>query len=263
MFEVKNLHAGHDDKALLKGISFKMQAGESISLLGPNGCGKTTLLRSILGLHPINTGQILLKNQCFQSMKPKLKAQCMAYVPQIQQSAFGHPVKEVVLMGRSSHHTLFSNYTNTDHDIAQAALERVGIADLAERPFTLLSGGQKQLTLIARALTQQAPIFVMDEPVNGLDFGNQIKLLELIKALVSEGLTVIQTTHYPDHALLASSRVLLMNHGRVFADGPPEEMLNSENMQQLYGINTELAHFKNRSFCIPTDNKIKQSPISH
>lgn len=256
MFEVKNLHAGHDDNALLKGISFKMQAGESISLLGPNGCGKTTLLRSILGLHPITKGQILLKKQCFQSMKPKLKAQHMAYVPQIQQSAFGHPVKEVVLMGRSSQHDLFSNYTKADHDIASAALDRVGIADLAERPFTQLSGGQKQLALIARALTQQAPIFVMDEPVNGLDFGNQIKLLELIKELVSEGLTVIQTTHYPDHALLASSRVLLMNHGKVFADGSPEEMLNNENMQQLYGINTELAHFKNRSFCIPINNAI-------
>ncbi|MGM0517930.1 MAG: ABC transporter ATP-binding protein [Pseudomonadota bacterium] len=251
MLAMRNLSAGHGGTPVIHGVSFSVAAGESISLLGPNGCGKTTLLRTLLGLHPADAGAVRLDGRPLADWTARERARFVAYIPQVHVGAFGHRVIEVVMLGRTAHRGLFARYTAEDRRIAREALARVGIESLAERPYTQISGGQRQLALIARALAQQARLFVMDEPVNGLDFGNQLRLLDLIRQLRDEGLTVIQTTHYPDHALYAASRVLLMHEGRVLADGPPEATMTPDHLARLYGIEAWVARMGERRFCVP------------
>lgn len=251
MLEVRNLSAGYAGKSVLNKVSFSVSAGESISLLGPNGCGKTTLLRSLLGLHPASGGQVRLDGRPLADWSSREQARFVAYIPQVHVGAFGHRVIEVVMLGRTAHRGLFARYTAEDRHIALEALARVGLEGLIDRPYTQISGGQRQLVLIARALAQQARLFIMDEPVTGLDFGNQLRLLDLIRQLCEEGLTVIQTTHYPDHALYASSRVLLMEAGEVLADGDPEKTMTSEHLARLYRIEAWVARMGERRFCVP------------
>ncbi len=251
MLEVENLHAGYDRTRILHGIDFSVEAGESVALLGPNGCGKTTLLRTLLGLHPASDGEVRLDGRPIAGMPDKERARAVAYIPQVHAGAFGHRVVDVAMLGRSPHRGLFEPFTDDDREIAEQALERVGIADLAERPYTQVSGGQRQLTLIARALVQNARLFVMDEPVNGLDFGNQLRLLDLVRSLSDQGLTVIQTTHYPDHALYSADRVILLHEGQVMANGPPEAAMTPERLARLYGVEARLARVGERTVCIP------------
>jgi len=251
MLQVENLHAGYDRTHILHGVDFSVEAGESVALLGPNGCGKTTLLRTLMGLHPASHGEVRLDGRSMGGMPDKERARAVAYIPQVHAGAFGHRVVDVAMLGRSPHRGLFEPFTDDDHEVAEQALERVGIADLAERPYTQISGGQRQLTLIARALVQDARLFVMDEPVNGLDFGNQLRLLDLVRSLADQGLTVIQTTHYPDHALYAASRVLLMHEGRILADGPPEDTMTSDYLARLYQVEASVTRVGERYFCVP------------
>ncbi|MDD3817659.1 MAG: ABC transporter ATP-binding protein, partial [Thiovulaceae bacterium] len=131
------------------------------------------------------------------------------------------------------------------------ALEKAGISELAKRPFGQLSGGQKQLVLLARALAQEVNLFFMDEPVNGLDYGNQIRLLELIDSLAKEGYTFLKTTHYPDHALLVSSRVAVMNGGTIIADGAPDEVIRSSMIEKVYGIKADIITHGAHARCVP------------
>lgn len=158
-------------------------------------------------------------------------------------------------MGRVSKLGFFAAPSAADYTIAYEALERVGISDLATRPFGQLSGGQKQMVLLARALTQGVDTFIMDEPVSGLDYGNQIRLLELIVSLSTQGYTFLKTTHYPDHALLVSSRVAVMNGGKIIADGTPEEVITPEMIHDVYGIKADLIVHDAHTRCLPIFNK--------
>lgn len=158
-------------------------------------------------------------------------------------------------MGRVSKLGFFAAPSAQDYVIARESLERVGIPDLASRPFGQLSGGQKQMVLLARALSQGVNTFIMDEPVSGLDYGNQIRLLELIVSLSAQGYTFLKTTHYPDHALMVSSRVVVMNDGKIIADGNPSDVITAPMIREVYGINTDLITHNSNTWCIPTFSK--------
>ena len=161
-------------------------------------------------------------------------------MPQVHRDAFTYAVEDVVLMGRMVYRSLFSNYSQEDRRVAEKAMTRMGIAHLHNRSYTEISGGERQLTLIARAMAQGAKVFIMDEPVNGLDYGNQVRLLAGIRALALEGYTFIITTHFPDHALHTADRAILLKDGKVVADGPPHTTITHKTIYTLYKVDVDV-----------------------
>ena len=248
----ENISFGFPDKPVLRDVSMAVRKGEIISLLGPNGSGKTTLLKTLLGLYRLDKGRILFEGRAISSLQQKALARSIAYVPQIHRASFAYRVIDVALMGRLPHKAFFSRFTAEDMDIALGALDKLSILHLKDRPYTRISGGERQLTLIARAMTQGATTFIMDEPANGLDYGNQIKLLESLMDLGDEGYTFIKSTHFPDHALWVADRVVMLKDGSIIADGAPDSVITSENLLTLYGREVDV-HSLQESFkvCIP------------
>jgi len=239
MLTASHLAYAYDRRMVLEDLSLTLAAGESVALLGANGSGKSTLLRLLLGIHRPLRGQIQLGAEPLQSLSARERARRLAYVPQDHGAAFPFPVRDVVLMGRIPHQSLLGRASSRDRAAAAGAMERLGILAFADRPYTELSGGQRQLVLIARALAQEAPIMILDEPVTGLDYGNQHRLMAQIQDLAHSGYAILQSTHYPEHALAAASRVILLKDGRVLADGAPGEVLSPEHLHSLYGVKTE------------------------
>jgi len=255
IISVNDLHFSYAKQSVLEGVDFTLNRGEIVSLLGPNGCGKSTLIRLILKLIHPSQGEIWLDNKTIDRYSHREIAQHIAYIPQYNNVPFNYSVLEMVMMGRVAKHGFFAAPSEKDKEVAYESLRRIGIDDLAQRPFGQLSGGQKQMVLLARALTQEVNTFIMDEPVSGLDYGNQIRLLELISQLNAQGYTFLKTTHYPDHALMVSSRVVVMNNGKIIANGKPEEVITSSMIRDVYGIDADLISHNRHTWCIPTFNK--------
>ncbi|MFA5501964.1 MAG: ABC transporter ATP-binding protein [Sulfurovaceae bacterium] len=255
IINIKDLHFAYSKNRILDGIDFNINHGEVISLLGPNGCGKSTLIRLILKLINFSHGEILINNKTIHNYSHKEIAQHIAYIPQYHNVPFNYTVLEMVMMGRISKLGFFATPSNKDREIAYESLKHIGIDNLSSRPFGQLSGGQKQMVLLARALTQEVNTFIMDEPVSGLDYGNQIRLLELISELSRQGYTFLKTTHYPDHALLVSSRVVVMNHGKIIANGKPHDVITTPMIQDVYGIGADLIEHGAHTRCLPIFNK--------
>lgn len=232
--QARNICFGYNGVQVLHDISLTVEAGCILSLLGPNGSGKTTLLKILLGLHVPDSGQVFLEGAPIIDMPPRQLARKIAYVPQTHRMSFAYTVFDVVLMGRSPYTSMFSRYSPEDRTIAMKAMERLSIVRLKDRIYTEVSGGERQLALIGRALAQGADTLVMDEPLTGLDYGNQIRLLECIRDLSNEGYTFIETTHFPDHALWISNRSVLMQRGTIVSDGPTNSVINEAAISALY-----------------------------
>lgn len=225
---------GYTSCHVLHDVSLRVHQGEVVSLLGPNGSGKTSLLKILLGLRTAQSGEVHIEGHAVTSLSPRELARRVAYVPQVHRMAFAYHVQDVVLMGRMAYADIFGRVSGKDLDIAQNALKRLRIDHLADASYGEISGGERQLTLIARALAQGARILILDEPLNGLDYGNQIRVLEHITRLAAEGYTFIKTTHFPDHALWMATRVLLLHQGSIVADGPPSDVLQEATLSHLY-----------------------------
>ena len=201
-----------------------IQRGSIFALLGPNGCGKTTLLKILLGALAPTEGRVE-------------RAGRVAFVPQLFHLSFDFSVLDVVLMGRARHVGLFAQPSASDVVAALDVLGRFGLQDVATRPFTELSGGQRQLAIFARAMIAAADILVLDEPTSALDFKNQQVILDWIGRLAHEDdLTVVLTTHSPSHALAVSDQALLMLGESTFQCGAVERVLTEENLERLYGV---------------------------
>lgn len=254
LLQTEALRFAYRQHSILYGISLDFWQGEIVSLLGPNGSGKTTLLKLLLGLLAPASGSVCFQGRPLTSIARAELAKHLAYVPQVHHEAFAYTVEDVVLMGRMPHHSFFSTYSQEDRRLALAALERLHILPLRQHPYTEISGGERQLTLIARALAQGATTFIMDEPVNGLDYGNQMRLLADITGLAKDGYTFIMTTHFPDHALMTADRVVLLKDGSVLADGPPDLVITKETLRTLYRIEVEVLTIHNQinnRICVP------------
>lgn len=237
--EGRDLTIGYPDRTVGRGLDVALSTGEVLALLGPNGGGKTTLLKTLLGLLKPKAGEVRLGDKPLDNYSIRERARVVAYVPQVHISTFAFSVETVVLMGRTAHGSLFSRPTGQDRAVAQAALERFGIAALASRPYTMISGGERQLVLLARALAQEPQFIVLDEPTASLDFGNQGKVMREIRALAKSGHGVLFTTHDPNHALRAADRAYLLREGTRIADGPVGTVLNREQLEALYRATVE------------------------
>ncbi|MBP2626848.1 MAG: Iron-chelate-transporting ATPase [Firmicutes bacterium] len=239
--EVQDVSCGYAGKAIVSGISLEMGSGDSLCLLGPNGVGKTTFFKTLLGLLKLKSGKILLNGEDINKWSRKTFAKKVGYVPQVHTPPFPFKVIDVVVMGRTAHVGVFSSPGAKDREIAKETLEMLSISHLQERTYTELSGGERQLVMIARALAQQPEILIMDEPTSNLDFGNQIKVLCQIKRLTKESnIGVIMTTHFPDHAFLCASRVAVMGRNNTFITGTPVDVISEEVLKQTYGVDVKV-----------------------
>lgn len=240
---------------VLQGVDLTLQPGEVVALLGANGAGKSTLLRLLLGLLAPDGGSVMLEDRPLDTWPRREVARRLAYVPQVHAAPFPYAVEEVVLLGRLPAGGLFLPPTAVDRQIVAAALQHLSIAHLAARPYNELSGGERQLVLIARALAQEARLLIMDEPATGLDYGHQMRLLAQLRRLADEGYGVLFSTHHPEHTLLAADRVLLLRDGRIEAAGPPQQIINAAALQRLYGVEVDAIHDPAGRCCAfrPTD----------
>lgn len=253
LLSTTSLAYGHPQRTLGRDVSLDLQAGEVVCVLGPNGGGKTTLFRTLLGLIPPHGGQIALAGADITTLTPDERAKRMAYVPQAGNSYFAFSVRDVVLMGRTAHLGLFAAPGERDFAAADAALAEMRITHLADQAFTRISGGERQLALIARALAQGAPLLVMDEPTASLDFGNQMLILGEILCLKAGGRGVLFCSHDPDHALQCADRAVLLHQGGIVASGAPREVITPANLKTLYDIDVQLIEDARtgRAFCRP------------
>lgn len=231
---VEKLSGGYHGKQVLSEIDFALHTGEVVCLLGPNGCGKTTLFKMILRLlHPAQ-GTVRVGGKNIASWSERRLARTFGYVPQAHTPPFAFLVRDVVLMARAAHLGSFAAPGAIDERVADEALESLGILHMANRRYTEISGGERQMVLIARALAQQAPWLILDEPAASLDLANQMKVLQTAKDLARRGFGVLMTTHDPTHAFLCASRVVLMNAGRILACDTPARALTVEALAAAY-----------------------------
>lgn len=255
--EIKNVSCGYQDRTIIENISFEVNTGEILCILGPNGVGKTTLFKTILGFLKPKSGSIELNNQDIFNWSRKEFAKSIGYVPQAHTPPFPYKVLDVVVMGRTAHLGLFSSPSKVDYGIAEEVLDSLSISYLKYSDYTEISGGERQLVLIARALAQNPKLLIMDEPTSNLDYGNQIRVLRHIKQLSERNIGVIMTSHFPDHAFMASTKVLAIGRGNQFVSGSSEKIVTSELLEKLYGIEVQIATVldqKNQDqlkFCVP------------
>ena len=240
MLEVKDLSFAYGNKRILNGVSLSAAGGEFVSVLGGNGVGKSTLFKCILGILPGYSGTVTVDGRDTRAMTVRELAQRIAYIPQMSASVFNYSVEDIVLMGTTAGLNSLHSPGREEKRRAEEAMERMGISDLRQRCFHHLSGGERQLTVIARALAQQAKILLFDEPCSALDFGNQMRILDEAKSLSRDGYLVIQSTHDPEKAYMFSDRMIALKDGSVFAQGTPGEVLTAENIRRLYGVDTKL-----------------------
>lgn len=242
MICVENLVCGyHPEKPIIGPLSFEVKAGEVVCLIGPNGIGKTTLFKTILGLLKPLGGNIAVDGKDYHKYSAKEFARTVAYVPQGHIPPFPYSVRDVVVMGRNPNMHELSSPRKEDFEFADEKLALMGIEHLAERDYTEVSGGERQMVMIARALAQNTSLLVMDEPTAHLDYGNETRVLGQVKKLASLGYTIVMITHVPGHAFLCADKVLAVGHNSYFAMGTPEDILTEECLNTLYGIEIQLS----------------------
>ena len=231
----------YGDHVIFRELDFELVPADVLCLLGPNGCGKTTLLRCLNGLLPLREGTIWLQGRELHTFDERARARVMGFVFQEHSSPFPYSVLETVVMGRAPHLAFLASPSPRDLEMAEQALVTVGMHHLRDQRYTEISGGERQLVLIARALAQEPTLLLLDEPTSHLDYGHQMSVLQTIHRLaVERRLTVIMATHFPDHALLIANQVALMKEGRFIAVGAPGEVVTEGNLERLYGVQVRI-----------------------
>lgn len=260
MLEVRDLSFKQGgQKEVLKGISFIANPSQVTTILGPNGAGKSTLFKCISGIWGNYKGEIRVFGEKIDNLSFDKRAKFFAIVPQEHVPPFAYKVFDVVLMGRASYVGLFSLPSKEDYKKAEEALEIVGISDLKDEPYTKISGGERQLVLIARALVQEAPVILLDEPTSHLDYKNQQKILTKIKEItVDKKLITIVTLHDPNLASIYSDKIIAIKKGKVFFNGSPEKVIDEKFLEELYEINVEVIRYNGKNFVLPKVKEIRK-----
>lgn len=258
--ELQDVYFSYGTRQVLKGVRFSAREGELIALLGPNGAGKSTLMRCLLGLLKGYEGRIAIDGQDIQTLSRPALSRKIAYIPQSAPAVFNYTVLELALMGVTGSIGALSTPGKQHEARAMEILESLGIGRLAGRGCEELSGGERQMALLARALVQDAKVLVMDEPTANLDYGNQNRVMERVSALAGAGYTVLFSTHDPNQALLYATRALTLWDGRVLTDGAPDEALTEEVLRTLYGIGVRRCVLPEEgvTVCVPRRETIKE-----
>lgn len=233
--EVKNLQVSYGSRPVLRDLSFTAEEGQLLSVLGCNGVGKSTLLRCMLGMLPRYSGRITMEGADIRSLSAARLAKLAAYIPQNSTPSFHYSVEEIVLMGTTAGRAPFAVPGKQETALVLRILEELELAPLRHRCFHHLSGGERQLVILARALAQQTKILLLDEPTASLDPGNRYLVMNHLKRLAKNGYTVIQTTHDPEQTYLYADHVLAIRDGEVLMDGTPKQVLTDDIISRLYG----------------------------
>jgi len=239
ILEVENLSAGYDGKPIINDISFNIKFGDFLGIVGPNGCGKTTLLRALSGLLTHSSGEIRIKNRHINKMSRREMARQMAYVPQLMEPVEGFTVEEMVLIGRTPYLDRFGFEQSTDYKVTKWAIDELQIMNMQHIPVTQLSGGEFQRVAIARALAQQPKILLLDEPISHLDLRFQIKILRLLSRL-RRTRTIIATFHDLTLASKFCPKLMLLKKGECLAHGTPDKVLNQDNIWKAFRVKAEV-----------------------
>ncbi|MGN0701975.1 MAG: ABC transporter ATP-binding protein [Lentihominibacter sp.] len=264
LLEVRDAAFAYDNKRMIfDGINFHVKKGEIFCIIGPNGCGKSTLIDCILGLNKLKRGEILVGGKEIGNMKPREFAEHMAYVPQGHKTTFAYSVLDVVTMGRTYAAGVFSPPAEDDREIARDALSQVGLEGFEDREYTRLSGGELQLVIIARAIAQQSQLLVMDEPTAHLDFTHELTVMEIITRLVKEKkISIVMATHFLNQAYYlenagVNTRVGLINGENFVQVGTPSEVLTTANLEKTFNIVAEIVSDGSgvRKYILPLRNK--------
>lgn len=250
MLKVENLNFYYGEHHVLKNISFNAEKPELWALMGPNGGGKTTFFKCIMGFLKPDSGSIIISGINYKEITTSKMAKLISYVPQEHKPPFPFTVREIVLMGRSPYMNGVFGLKNKDYDIADNSMETVGILDIAHKPVTSLSGGQRQLVLIARAIAQDTPIMILDEPTSALDFNNQINIWKILKQ-ISFSKLVIACSHDPNHILWFTDKTIAVKNGETKASGITKEIISTQLLKEIYGSEYYIANVDNKNIICP------------
>ena len=234
------------ERRVLESFSLQIEPHTVTAILGPNGSGKTTLLRLALGKERPQSGKIWLDGKTLGAYSRRELGQWMGLVPQNEHLHFDYSLLEYTVLGRAPYLKPLEMPSEEDCRIALKALEKVGLGEMPNRPVTNLSGGEKQLALVARALTQQPRLLLLDEPTAHLDLSNKLRLLELFKELADQGITILLTTHEPEVASGIATHLVMMREGKIKHSGKLEETFTSENLSQTYQVHVEVIQLDGR-----------------
>ena len=258
LFDVRNISFSYEDELIFSNISFSIEKGDVLCILGPNGTGKTTMIKCLNGLYDIDDGEIFINGKNIKTSSFSEISKHIGYIPQSHVPSFPFKVLDVVLMGRAPYLNLTDSPKKEDVEIAINALKTLDIEYLKDKEYTNLSGGERQLVFLARILCQQPDILILDEPTSHLDFGNQIKLLEIIDNLSKAGLSIIMSSHFPDHAFLSSTKVAIMKDKTFIDFGSPDDVVNEKNLKEAYSIDVKLIELDDdRKVCVPLKTNLK------
>lgn len=238
--EIVDLSFSYDKRTVLNKVNFLADKGKVISVLGPNGVGKSTLFRCIIGTLSGYSGSIKIDGIEASKMSAAELSKKIAYIPQIHYSSFNYTAADMVLMGVANRISSISSPSKEHINRMNNVFEKLDISELKNRSFPSLSGGEQQLVLMARAIVQNVHIWILDEPCASLDFGNQIMVQKQLRELAKEGYTILQSTHNPDQTFMFSDEVIALKNGKILAKGSATDVVNSEIVSKLYGIDTEV-----------------------
>ncbi len=250
---VNDLYFSYGTETILKEIAFSLRKGEICAILGPNGAGKSTLLKCIDNIVRPQRGSIIIDNEPIHLLNSKELAKKLSFLPQEHNVSFPYTVFDVVLMGRSPYIGMFSSPSERDKKTAMESIRFVGIENIADKPYISLSGGQRKLVLIARALTQDAEVLIFDEPTNHLDFKNQFTILIKIKEIITrKSLSAVMSLHDPNLALRFAESVVMIKNGRIIAHGKKENVITEENLKMLYELDMKVITTYGEPVIVPT-----------
>lgn len=254
LYNIQNLHFSYRAKGpeVLRGVNLSIRQGEILTVLGRNGAGKSTLFSCMLGMKKPQQGSIHIQGRSISTMTEREIASVVGFVPQSHNPAFSYTVEEFVLMGCAAKIGLLSSPGEREREKTYEALEKMGITHLAQRPYTELSGGERQQVTIARAIVGEPKIILFDEPTAHLDFANQVKVLRIVKKLSEDGYAVAMTTHDPNHALLLGGYTAILGSNGKITWGETETIVTQENLEKVYGADICLQPWPEigRSVCV-------------